>query len=109
MKTKNKMTVSSEMISKRAFEIYLGRGATEGSADMDWLQAEAELCAETMMLVKQKMSDAPVESLKKSIVSSADAKMATAKSTSAKTETAMSSSKGKSKSSATKRDQSKSI
>ncbi|MGH2396247.1 MAG: DUF2934 domain-containing protein [bacterium] len=32
-----------EEIERRAYELYLGRGATDGHALEDWLQAEREL------------------------------------------------------------------
>jgi hypothetical protein len=32
-----------EQIRRRAYEIYLSRGAREGHADDDWLQAEQEI------------------------------------------------------------------
>jgi hypothetical protein len=35
-----------EDISRRAYERYLARGGTDGSAMDDWLAAESELCAE---------------------------------------------------------------
>ena len=35
--------VSTEEIGRRAYELYLLRGRTEGSALEDWLQAEREL------------------------------------------------------------------
>jgi hypothetical protein len=34
---------TQEEIARRSFEIYLARGGAEGSAEQDWLQAEAEL------------------------------------------------------------------
>ena len=39
--------VSEEEIAQRAYEIYLQRGATDGSDVDDWLQAERELSQET--------------------------------------------------------------
>lgn len=37
------LTVGQERIGLRAYEIYLSRGATDGRALDDWLQAEREL------------------------------------------------------------------
>lgn len=34
---------SHEEIAKRSYELYLQRGAIDGFAEQDWLQAEAEL------------------------------------------------------------------
>ena len=38
-----KAAPTHEEIAKRSYEIYLARGAAEGSAEQDWLQAEREL------------------------------------------------------------------
>ena len=38
-------TASREDIERRAFEIYLARGASEGDALSDWYRAERELAA----------------------------------------------------------------
>lgn len=35
--------ITHEQITKRAYELYLKRGAQPGNAETDWLQAEAEL------------------------------------------------------------------
>lgn len=32
-------------VRQRAYEIYVGRGGAPGNAELDWLQAETELCA----------------------------------------------------------------
>ena len=40
-----KLAPSYEEIAKRAYEIYLARGQSEGNATQDWLQAEQELLA----------------------------------------------------------------
>ncbi len=32
-----------EQIARRAYELYLARGATDGHAEQDWMQAEREL------------------------------------------------------------------
>jgi Protein of unknown function (DUF2934) len=32
-----------EQIARRAYELYLARGATDGQAEQDWVQAEREL------------------------------------------------------------------
>jgi hypothetical protein len=32
-----------EQIARRAYELYLARGATDGQAEQDWTQAEREL------------------------------------------------------------------
>jgi hypothetical protein len=32
-----------EQIARRAYELYLARGATDGQAEQDWMQAEREL------------------------------------------------------------------
>jgi hypothetical protein len=34
---------SEEQIARRAYEIFLARGANHGSAEQDWFQAEREL------------------------------------------------------------------
>jgi hypothetical protein len=39
-----------EQIQKRAYEIYLSRGATPGNPDWDWQQAELELKARIALL-----------------------------------------------------------
>jgi hypothetical protein len=38
-------TTSREDIARRAFELYLARGASEGDALSDWYRAERELTA----------------------------------------------------------------
>ena len=40
-----KLAPTHDEIAKRAYEIYLGRGQSEGNAAQDWLQAERELLA----------------------------------------------------------------
>jgi Protein of unknown function (DUF2934) len=42
-KTNAKSKISHEQIAKRAYEIYLERGATPGDPMQDWLRAEMEL------------------------------------------------------------------
>ncbi len=43
--TATKLAPTYEEIAKRAYEIYLARGQSEGNATQDWLQAEQELLA----------------------------------------------------------------
>ena len=38
-----RLTANREDIERRAFEIYVARGASEGNALGDWVQAEREL------------------------------------------------------------------
>lgn len=46
MKNNNDMSISREEIEKRAYEIYLQRGAGHGLDEEDWLRAEAQLLEE---------------------------------------------------------------
>jgi hypothetical protein len=41
----DKAAPTHEEIAKRSYELYLQRGAADGFAEQDWLQAEAELLA----------------------------------------------------------------
>jgi hypothetical protein len=42
-KTTREVVMSQDDIARRAFEIYLARGAVDGDALGDWVQAEREL------------------------------------------------------------------
>ena len=44
-KIEAELTTSREDIARRAFEIYLARGGSEGDALSDWYRAEQELAA----------------------------------------------------------------
>jgi len=44
-KTEAERSASREDVERRAFEIYLARGASEGDALSDWYRAEQELAS----------------------------------------------------------------
>ena len=50
-----------EKIRRRAFEIFMSRGATHGRALEDWLQAEAELAQPPVAAVASAKSSAAVK------------------------------------------------
>ena len=60
--------MTQEQIAKRAYEIWLSRGAQHGNAESDWLQAEAELLKElqqTAPIAPSKLMDAVSQTLAK--------------------------------------------
>jgi len=53
------MKPSHGEVARRAYELFLARGAEHGLADQDWLEAERQLTASTPRSAKKRPATSP--------------------------------------------------